>query len=439
MLDSLTGGLATKVRDAAEASKLFNLSLKGTRTALIATGIGAFVVALGVVVAYWDEISDAIKGVTRNLEAQLKVTKSVQENLSAQLSTVEKQLELNKLQGVANEELEKQKVAILLRLQQQNEAETQILKNQLQRLEATSTEVGFWDTISGSIQFALFGAKGLASEATRLSAERLEQINKLKTDINNAEMAAVDLEIALFKINNPETSGEGMQREKVKGVLDDGDVDNFFTGTLERITQEAEKLVSVEQELSDKRLKIKGFTESEITKIDEKQAKLRAEITAIENRQKLEVTAQTMGAVSQLFGETTAAGKAAGSAQALINAYLGVTSVLSSPTTIPEPFGTISKIANAATILANGLKAVKQINSVKVPSGGGGSAVSGGIGGGLTAPATPSFNVVGDTGINQIGQVLGENSEKSTRAYVVWGDVKKAGDIEQESIQEASL
>jgi len=56
ILDQLTGGLATRFRDAFEATKLFNLSLKGTRTALIATGIGALVVALGAVVAYWDDI-----------------------------------------------------------------------------------------------------------------------------------------------------------------------------------------------------------------------------------------------------------------------------------------------------------------------------------------------------------------------------------------------
>ena len=57
VLDSLTGGLATRMKDAYEATKLFNFSLKGTKTALIATGVGAFVVLLGAAVAYWDDIS----------------------------------------------------------------------------------------------------------------------------------------------------------------------------------------------------------------------------------------------------------------------------------------------------------------------------------------------------------------------------------------------
>ena len=62
ILDQLTGGLASRVRDTFEATKLFNFSLKSMRTALIATGIGAFVVLLGTVVSYWDEITDFITG-----------------------------------------------------------------------------------------------------------------------------------------------------------------------------------------------------------------------------------------------------------------------------------------------------------------------------------------------------------------------------------------
>ena len=99
ILDSLTGGLATRVRDAYEATKLFNFSLKGTRTALIATGVGAFIVALGVIVAYWDEIADAIKGTTENLETQLTLTKSIQSNLDVQLKTLDKRIEVRKKAG----------------------------------------------------------------------------------------------------------------------------------------------------------------------------------------------------------------------------------------------------------------------------------------------------------------------------------------------------
>lgn len=58
-------------------------ALKGIRTGLAATGIGVFIVALGAVVAYWDEINAAIGETTDTTkeyaEAQTKVTSGLKE------------------------------------------------------------------------------------------------------------------------------------------------------------------------------------------------------------------------------------------------------------------------------------------------------------------------------------------------------------------------
>jgi hypothetical protein len=56
-------------------------ALKGIKTELIATGIGAFVVALGTVVAYWDEIKEAVGGVS---EEQKKLNKQIDKDIEAQ-------------------------------------------------------------------------------------------------------------------------------------------------------------------------------------------------------------------------------------------------------------------------------------------------------------------------------------------------------------------
>ena len=89
LLDSVTGGLATRFRDAYEATKLFNFSLKGTRTALIATGIGAFVVALGLVVAYWSDIKDFITGSNTALAKQIESTETLLQLQKDQLSNLD--------------------------------------------------------------------------------------------------------------------------------------------------------------------------------------------------------------------------------------------------------------------------------------------------------------------------------------------------------------
>ncbi len=88
LLDALTGGLASRIRDTYEASKLFNLSLLGTKKALIATGIGAFIVALGTVVAYWDEIKGFITGANKALERQQELLDKANKFNDAYLSLV---------------------------------------------------------------------------------------------------------------------------------------------------------------------------------------------------------------------------------------------------------------------------------------------------------------------------------------------------------------
>jgi hypothetical protein len=60
VLDQYTGGLFGLARKWWEMGKAAKTSLNGIKTGLISTGIGALVVALGLVVAYWDEITAAL-------------------------------------------------------------------------------------------------------------------------------------------------------------------------------------------------------------------------------------------------------------------------------------------------------------------------------------------------------------------------------------------
>jgi hypothetical protein len=96
-------------------------ALKGIKTELIATGIGAFVVALGTVVAYWDEIKGAVSGVSaeqkelnKKVDKQATASKEIYENAQLQENSLrlqgksEKeilQIRLNKLNlSIADEE-----------------------------------------------------------------------------------------------------------------------------------------------------------------------------------------------------------------------------------------------------------------------------------------------------------------------------------------------
>ena len=69
VLDQLTGGAVSQFQDYSssvkggiKAVKGLSTSFKGLRTAIVATGIGAIVIALGLIVAYWDDIIELVSG-----------------------------------------------------------------------------------------------------------------------------------------------------------------------------------------------------------------------------------------------------------------------------------------------------------------------------------------------------------------------------------------
>ena len=140
-LDSLTGGLATRIRDAAEASKLFNVNLKATRAALLATGIGAFVVVLGTVAVLWDDIVAAIQDVNGKLQKQIDASIRLQDIYSAQLDVIDKQIALNEKQGLINDELQAQRIELVKQLRAENDEEIKKLELQAENIKLTALEL----------------------------------------------------------------------------------------------------------------------------------------------------------------------------------------------------------------------------------------------------------------------------------------------------------
>lgn len=93
-------------------------------------------------------------------------------------------------------------------------------------------------------------------------------------------------------------------------------------------------------------------------------------------RDALKGTGEALNAVGEIIGKQTVAGKALGTATALINTFLGITEIWRNKTVLPEPFGTISKVAATVTAAASGFAAVRGIMRTQVPGGGGGSGQS---------------------------------------------------------------
>jgi hypothetical protein len=97
---------------------------------------------------------------------------------------------------------------------------------------------------------------------------------------------------------------------------------------------------------------------------------------------------------------------------------------------------TLNKIGAGIGIAANVAATAKALGALGGGSASGGASVGGSTGGGTQAPA-PQFNVVGNTGVNQIAQTLGNQSP--VQAYVVANNVTTAQSLDRNIVNNASL
>ncbi len=165
---------------------------------------------------------------------------------------------------------------------------------------------------------------------------------------------------------------------------------------------------------------------------DEKAAAEEIALAKMVQDAKINMTIGTLDRISQLTEQNSVLSKATAAAAALINTYQGITAELATKTVTPFEFGL--KIANIATTAAIGFKAVKNILSTNVNSGGGAASPS--IGGG--GAAAPSFNLVAGTGANQIAEGL-SNQNQPIKAFVVASDVTSGQSLDRNIISNSSL
>ena len=106
-VDKVTGGLASALVKVAKAAKL---SGKAMRVALLSTGIGAVVIAVGLLVEYWDQIGEALGFINKDLEKQIELNSENLDIADRRLRNVKTYIELQKREGKnVDELLEKEK------------------------------------------------------------------------------------------------------------------------------------------------------------------------------------------------------------------------------------------------------------------------------------------------------------------------------------------
>jgi hypothetical protein len=127
--------------------------------------------------------------------------------------------------------------------------------------------------------------------------------------------------------------------------------------------------------------------------------------------------------------------KAANIAQTTIDTYTSAMSAYKSALAVPVIGVGLAPIAAAGAVAA-GLMNIKKIAASKF-EGGETPSASGGVGGGVTAPtmSAPQFNVVGQSGVNQLATL----NQQPIQAYVVSGQVTSQQALDRNRLENATL
>ena len=570
IIDKFTGGLATKIQSVAKYSKelgtglvsAFKAGTKGASSlqkAIISTGIGALVVAVGLLVAYWDDIVGFISGASSEQKQLLADTEKTAQAQQAALDAISLQENSLRLAGKSEKEIRDLKIQqtneTITALEAQLQAQEAIKKSQVDSAKrnkeilqaiiraitlplstllatvdlvgkALGKDFGLEEKFSGGIAKLVFDPKEVASAADETIKETKNQLAKLKsardgyllTEKNENAAAAkqrieaakkvaeeirkIEEETQAFRAEafiaagNDEKAREDrrygvrinqlklQQKQEVAAAKDNAELikainekynqlnlqeERNHTANLEKVEQDRlDKLTAIAQRIDDidasliqdaqardlRQLEIKYQREQAAAKgnydllealnneyianklkIENDYEKQASELRRATVNAELDVVKGAFDAIGQIAGEQSVLGKASAVASAVINTYQAATNALAN-TPAPPPFPQIA----AGVAIASGLASVRKILQTPVPDGNGG--LSSGGGGSLPSASTiqqPQFNIVGQSGTNQLAQSIGGQFSQPIRAYVVGGDVTTSQQLERQRVRTATF
>lgn len=499
LLNDATGGLAMTVKDAVEASALFTKSQKaaalmqgfyttvvGTSTgamklfriALIGTGIGAIVVGIGLLIANFDKVKEAVfkfipplrmvgdifeklvnwvtdfvgatSDASRALDAMVsKSEESIKRSEHFLDANADKFDQYTNRKYKANLEYNKKVVELAKKFEEgeiksqkelesklkdfRDKANREIVNAETDRQsELTKKREAAQEKINDENAKAKAKKDQLDAEALAALKKQIADELKLRLDgqaeldkalataefdeVNKGIQNKIDAQKILDELT-PETEAEKLTREfeEKRMVLEAANM-----STLELQS----KYISDKEALEDasrQRIKEEEDKEAENKKIRDK--------AVMDNR--VQIATQTVQLIAQLAGEGSAIAKGVAVAQATIDTYKGAVSAYSAMSGIPIVGPVLGGIAAGAVVVA-GIANVKKILATKAVEKSAPSISA------PSAPAAPSFNLVQGTGANQIAESIG-GQNKPVQAFVVSSNVTSAQAMDRNIVSESKL
>jgi len=481
---ALTDGI-NGVLEAKDAFKILKASavdaLKGIKTGLLATGIGIFVVVLGTIVAYWDEIKAAVSGVS---EEQKKLNVDSQANLDVQkakLTAIGSQENILKLQGKSERDILNIKIAQTdeaikaSEIQIKNNATTalaqieaskrnkEILSGVIQFLslplsyllrtiddigDVLGKDFGLNDKLFGSIANLVFDPEETAKEIAVVKKQQTDALIELKNNKAGFQLAIKEIDKTATETAKTaaETAAEAAKKKREDDLKKLEDLaDDMAASSKKR----SDKILEEQRKAASEELKIQSDKLLAQAELDKKNAEDKKAFDASELERKknlqnaiyetVRTGLSTIGNLATAFaGESEKEQKrafeiqkAANIAGAIIDTIRATIGAFKSGNAIGGP---ILGFAQAGIAAAGGAVMIRQLEQSSFNARGVANAPSN-TGGNNNQVVTPNFNIIGNQNQTQLAQL----NQPPIKAYVVGSDVTTQQMLDKKKIQNATL
>jgi len=226
LLDKATGGAITSfkrfqkgVTQGIVAVKGLSKSFKGMKTALIATGIGAFVVALGLVVTYWDDIVDFITGASEEQQKLNDKADRTVELLDQSLGILEQQISIAKLRGESAKDLVKELRKELLLQQEILNKEIERRTEQLEQQKLDDSKLTFMENLNVGFNMVFNTQKGI-NNLIKFQNDESEEQKKKQNEITKLKSKSLSIDQKLARLDKEETDNKKKKLDDIKKIQD---------------------------------------------------------------------------------------------------------------------------------------------------------------------------------------------------------------------------
>lgn len=277
--------------------------------------------------------------------------------------------------------------------------------------------------------------KEVTSQTIALKAEEAAELkaieDKKKTDQEQLDAEELEAEKTLADLKKQIRDASAVQEDDIRN-LEIIKVKEHYDNLINLAKEQGLDVAALEKAKADK-----------LNSFNEQNAKDEIYWETLTQDQKTKIVSDGLNNLASILGEETAAGKAAAIASATINTFQSAQASYKSLAGIPVVGPALGVAASGAAIVS-GFKQVQAIRATKLPTLAGQPSPD--VGGGGTpspqaaqVPQIPSFNIVGQTGTNQLADALSTQEQKPVKAFVVASDVTTGQSLERNIIEGASL